>query len=502
MKKLIFSFVIGSVLFLALFLGCGDFTPPDIHENPPATNADSERKDVLALKHLQIPDISEDTLASYVMDFIHITAVSESETGRSVQSAPAVVITKTTKITHEVQTGFAETTADKRSARSVIGPGQIPFYVFTLENQQTGKTGFALTCGDNRIGAVLAVVEEGNYDDADNPLLGIFYVGLNAYIENTIDIYNGITEADIENALNKTNKADRATAPNLPITDVGKIGKLEGKKERLETVFWHQYSPYNDIIMTEKRHPEELVYIAGCGPVAIAIIMAYHGKTRAEAGKLNPYSVSKAKGYTNVKYDWKKMVDGEDDKAIGVLMWEIGLPNNANADYKMGVEDTNDDQNKKKEALTTTYNSDIIRCFNNMEYKTRGSFQRYNIGDIKSSIKNKEPVIAVGYTEKEETTILFIVIPTYDKGHYWVIEGCAELATDVKDKVTGEIMPDYPLDYVYCNMGWRERKVNGWYVSGVFNTDNIPEEANRSAEVVDNFFQYDIKILTGIRPKD
>ena len=177
MKKLLFSLVIGSVLFSALFLGCGNFMPPDVNESAPAANADStysERKDVLALKHLQIPYLSEDTLASYVMDFIRITTPSKTGTTRSVQSVPSVVITKTTKITHEVETGFAETTADKRSARTVIGPGRIPFYVFTLENQQTGTTGFALACGDKRIGDVLAVVEEGNYDDTDNPFMSIF----------------------------------------------------------------------------------------------------------------------------------------------------------------------------------------------------------------------------------------------------------------------------------------------------------------------------------------
>jgi hypothetical protein len=75
MKKLLFSLVICSVLFLALFLGCGIFVPPDVHENTPATSADSERKGVLAIKHLQIPNISEDTLASYVMLGIHLRVI-------------------------------------------------------------------------------------------------------------------------------------------------------------------------------------------------------------------------------------------------------------------------------------------------------------------------------------------------------------------------------------------------------------------------------------------
>jgi hypothetical protein len=92
MKKLL---VIGSVLASALFFGCDFFTPLDVQKSVPVENDDTtdpERKDVLALKHLQtVHIINEDTLASYVTDFLNVDA--ESGTGRSVQPAPAVVIT-------------------------------------------------------------------------------------------------------------------------------------------------------------------------------------------------------------------------------------------------------------------------------------------------------------------------------------------------------------------------------------------------------------------------
>ena len=228
----------------------------------------TERKEALALMHLQIPYVDENTLASYVLDFFNIETSSENEEARNVKPSSGFSITKTIKIIHETETGFAETTADKRSVKSVIGPGKIPFYIFTIENQNTGKKGYALTCGDIRIGEVLAVSEEGNYDD-DYPLQYIFYSCLEEYIESTIALYNIITEADVINAYNK---ADLARA-SVPVTDVGRYGgfTIHSRKELDLKVRWHQWSPYNDIINSIRKLPVNY-YPAGCSPVAIAQI--------------------------------------------------------------------------------------------------------------------------------------------------------------------------------------------------------------------------------------
>jgi len=358
MKKMQFLMILGSFCVLTLFLGCDFNTPPEVHDNSYSNSTDLERKDVLALKHLQIPNISKDMLASYVMDFINIVSTaSEAEAGRSVHAASAtpVVITKTTEIIHTVETGFAETTADKRSAGSLIGPGRIPYYVFTLENQVTGRRGFALGCGDNRIGNILAVAEEGNYDD-ENPFLSVFYSHLEVYIEDTIAIYNSVTEADIENALNRINENARATAPDLPVTEVGKIGKLKYVDEikKLKTVPWHQNSPYNKIINDVRTLPKgyenDYTYVTGCVPTAIAIIMAYHGKKRADTGMSSPYVRSQAPGYEDEEYNWIAMTRDidPDNYAIAVLMYEIGLPKNANSKYTMGYKYRGYDPFKEK----------------------------------------------------------------------------------------------------------------------------------------------------------
>jgi len=479
MKKLLFLLIIG--LVLALFLGCDDFMPPDVHDSPPYST-DSERKDVLALKHLQIPNVSEDTLASYVMDFIRISAASETGTGRSVQPAPAVVITKTTEIIHPVETGFAETTADKRSARSVIGPGRIPFYVFTLENQQTGKTGFALTCGDNRIGNVLAVAEEGNYDD-ENPFLGIFYSQLNAYIEETIGIYNSITETDIENALGKINKARYTgpSVPDVPVTEVGMHGDFElvGYKNDgannndnciLKTI-WHQRDPYNDIVKKKKGYD----CVTGCGPVAIAQVMAFHSK---------PSNPSESMGY-NIEYNWSDMIDGTKDEQVGILMYEIGR--HAGSIYM--------------KAGTATTRGGVKKALIAMGYEDPGSFKGYNFEKVKSSINDGCPVIADG--SRTGINILGITISTPEGGHYWVIDGYRRMSVNAKfDKSKAPEL--YTTNYVHCNLGWGGSN-NGWYYSGVFDTENIPYSDDsdnlRSVGTDDKFYQYGLGILTDIRHK-
>jgi len=305
MKKSLFLLVIGFISLSCVFLGCDAFMPPDIAEIAYTHNDYyAERKDVLALKHLQVNNIDENTLASFVMSFLSIN--SSQETGRSVLPSP-IAITNSKEIIHEVETGFAETTADKRPERAVIGPGQIPFYVFTLENQQTGQTGFALTCADNRIGNVLAVVEQGNYDD-DIPFLHVFYSQLHDYIEDAIGIYNSVTEADVENALSK--KSQARNAPVLPVSEVGRdeLKPVNGySKKTLGTVLWGQGEPYNKIVMNEKKPDPKYRYVTGCGPVAIAIILAYHGNNKWADTSFIPVSLipnSSAPGYTHVKYYW------------------------------------------------------------------------------------------------------------------------------------------------------------------------------------------------------
>ena len=95
MKKSLFLLVIGFISLSCVFLGCDAFMPPDIAEIAYTHNDYyAERKDVLALKHLQVTSIDEDTLASYVMSFLNSNTALGA---RSIQPEKTIAITQTTK---------------------------------------------------------------------------------------------------------------------------------------------------------------------------------------------------------------------------------------------------------------------------------------------------------------------------------------------------------------------------------------------------------------------
>ena len=490
MKKMTFLTIVGTVLICGLFFGCALFEPPEINKNETAKIGDStdlDRKEELALKYLQEPLVSEDTLASFVMDFLDATA---SETGRSIQASPMVTITKTTKITHSVETGFAEKPADQRSAGSTVGPGEIPFYVFTLEDHASGKTGFALTCGDMRIGNVLAVVEQGNYDD-DNPGLAVFYSQLGAYIEETVEVYNGITQADVNNAIQR----NEARHSGTPVTDVGTYAVLNAHgdlnddsinhdKNLLETQ-WHQGKPYNNFINGIKGAPKGYSYLTGCGPVAVAQVMAFHGKNRQDAGK------GSLQGY-----DWNFMIYGKNkqaDETIAFLMYEIGI--------KAGSIYLKMENSKGKGGATATTRYGVRKAFERMGFQDTAKFKNYSLSDVRASIRKGCPVIADGSTTGFE--IFGLAVSTPIGGHYWIIDGYRRMESKVKINKSKPAVIEL-IDYVHCNMGWEEGSCNGWYKSGLFKTNKIPWEDDpykpfpRTA-TEDGFYQYGLGILTGVK---
>jgi hypothetical protein len=109
--------------------------------------------------------------------------------------------------------------------------------------------------------------------------------------------------------------------------------------------------------------------------------------------------------------------------------------------------------------------------------------------------------------------VLGITNTTYGNGHQWVIDGYWEITTEVKDKATGNMVADYPMEFVHCNLGWGPGKedpvsgkllnsTNGWYISGVFDAsdsgNNIPETTRSSTP---NFYQWNIQMLAIIIPK-
>jgi hypothetical protein len=291
-------------------------SPLNEQETPSQTKQELDsseltRQDVLALHHLQPEHISsEERLSDMVSDFLSTSSSSRSISGEK------TTIAGIKKFTSKVDNGFSSVTANARSASAEPEPSEIPFYLFELENTAEDTKGFALTCGDDRIGNVLALVENGSVD-LDNPFMDIYYTNLESYIAETIDFYNNITDDDIYTALEKINQGTERAVTSSNYYDFNTNGST-----LLETQ-WNQWEPYWDIINEVKGRtnwPRYDKYLTGCTATAMAQVMAfwkYPNKCSIEP-------------YNNINYVWNDMkaypnatnLTTTGKRAVAALMYE------------------------------------------------------------------------------------------------------------------------------------------------------------------------------------
>jgi hypothetical protein len=448
MKKiwiLALTFISIGMVFLSCLFDPGDSSQINMSE--------LTRKDSLALSHLKKSHvIEEETLRYQLNDFLQ-----EDSNGRSVNSTSSI-ITGVTKFSGKPVKQFS--TKNIRSVAADTEEMEIPFYLYTIENSIEDTEGFAIACGDERIGDILAVVENGVFDE-DNPFLAIFYSNLDGYIEETIDIYNSINDEDIEIAIQKNAMSSRAVISNetsdpsvLLITRWGQSGSPVW--DIINEMYGRTNYGYND------------KYVTGCVMTASAQIMAFHEYPK----------ICSAPGYTDIIYNWKDMkthpypysLTSNAQRSVAALMYELGLKA-PNTQYGTGDKGT-----------SATLSTEI---FSKMGYETPSSLQSYNYETIKSSIIAKKPVAIRGNSHKEhhETKFLWWVVKswdTYKNGHAWVVDGYRTRNSTA---------------YVHCNLGWYNTG-DGWYTSGVFNTNDVPE-ATRTVGT-NYYYAYNIQIIPHI----
>ncbi|AEF84858.1 putative pyrogenic exotoxin B [Treponema primitia ZAS-2] len=469
MKQLIKS---AAVVLTGLLVSCA-FEPGFPAQTGPGVQIETSvneylsRKDVLALSHLQTEHVvGEEKLKTLVLDFIG----GGNTPGRSAVS-PGPVITGLTKLEGK---GFGSPGNNARMSLGNPDPAEIPFYVFTIENREEGTLGFALTCGDDRIGNVLAVVEKGVYDDMENPFLPIFYSYLDQYIGNTIDIYNSITEEDINAALAKSGSSPApVTRSVLPIIDDMFFYDIESVKDMgipLLKTYWGQGYPYNALVSSALGGS----YPTGCVATAMAQIMAYHKFPN------NWYN----NGVPLARYNWDAMISGRADNGVATLMVEIGQrvqmgysPNGSNTDA-----------------------DNIAGAFVNMGYIS-SSFMSFNPAHIMTSINSGCPVLINGYDTKT-VTLSFLGIPIKTKytGHTWIIDGFRSRYLVVNKTI---VNLQNPMQYVHCNLGW-DGYCDGWYLGDVFYAapGMIPEPDPpvQQRSQTPNNYQYKLEIMPYVYP--
>jgi len=422
------------------------------------------RSELLALQRLRAShEITQGELEAKLLEFLGDSG-SRSAFGASVITGVEM---------HEAvfEQGFARSAGGAPVA-------EIPFYVFSLENKAARTSGFALASGDSRVGDLFAVVEDGELD-ADHPFFQVFFANLDDYILESMEVYNNVTAEEIEAAISRQAAvASSASDPSRSTT----IREL-----RIATR-WDQDDPYNDVI----RSLYGQSYMTGCVAVAVAQIMAYHKHPakpaarivdpvygRAYTSFIDPYTGSTIR-FADMKYDWAAMTStavpasADAKRAVGVLMAEVADRYNLNMAYGTKA--------------SSAFSKDVARTFRNMGYKNTSPQVPYNFNTIKASIDKGSPVYVSGYSLKTTTQVKtpwwnifkkYQTVVSHTDGHAWVIDGYR----------TSPQM-------VHCNLGWGVTR-NGWYYSGVFDTNRVPEPT-RSVEGTSYNYQFEQKIVANI----
>ena len=302
---------------------------------------------------------------------------------------------------------------------------EVSFYLINYEDNE----GFAMVSTDKRTTPVYAYSDEGNLiaeDFETNPGLQFFMNGAIPNYEGEIANYttyslgDDMWPIDIPDTLDDPRPVfvdDTLCYINTDSTTV--------TVNKLLTTAWHQSEPYNVWTSYYWNGP----YPSGCGPTAIAQIMAYYRHPSSHSDDI----------FGLVTYDWDLMLSnirsnlGESDTdatlAISKLMYQIGCAAEA----------------WPQDGKTWTYPNKIIKALNDFEY-TSSNVVNFSYSMVKSQVDANKPVYVIGDN------------PNTGVGHAWVIDGYK-----FEDRVSKYYYAEPPFDlyrtststtkYFHCNWG-------------------------------------------------
>jgi hypothetical protein len=458
-----------------------------------STKQEMTQADYLAISHLETDHQStEAELIAQVQNFI---ASSNDASSRSAVSMPEITLAK------EIECDSTENFKADGSDRSATTDDGVEFYQFTLTNPDTGEKGFALTCNDNRIGNILAVVDNGDYNDDTNPFLTMFKENLDDYVDQTISYYNSITDEEVSSALAKYGLSREEAGRWAIIGPDGNTYEASGNVSHLLKTRWGQGAPYNSVVNTTvDGNPDYDGYVTGCGPTAMAQIMAYHQYTGVLTTPYYaaPKNCCRLAGYTDVGYDWTSMtaatnassLPADIQKEIATLMYEIGYLTNSTYTLASGSSKGNASSNEGPATFTTTENMNT--AFMQMGYSTGGVVE-YDFAKMTASIDAGCPLLVRG---DQITTVNGVTVKT---GHAWVVDGYMFASRRISAHV------GVASNYFHCNLGWYGYD-NGYYYCYMFN--GIPHVDTANCSIRDSgtghaspnyFFKYNIYMIPDIK---
>ena len=260
-------------------------------------------------------------------------------------------------------------------------------------------------------------------------------------------------EADVENAI--------ASSPSIssPIDSLILFKRVIREVEPLlgyHVSRWSQNSPYNQYCLNSLGQNVD----AGCGPVAVGMIMSYYSHPRSYAG------------YT---FDWQAMNNGQNYENIARLLYLLADENNLQLDYDIS-------------SGTTEYR--FKPTFTNMNYVNHQDFKIFDEEEIceildkwDDSIFSKVgPILIIGQRLSGLT----------NKGHAWVIDGYVQY--EVTSPIIGQVyVPDDIL--FHCVWGWGGACNGYFYWARTNSLGGRPEELDPDDSYTPSTgFIYDISL--------
>ena len=336
-------------------------------------------------------------------------------------------------------------------------------YIVDFEN----NAGCAVLAADRRIkDKILAITESGSFNNMDSTMVPPTYKqgmyadselmkGFSLYNADVDDYYVAgeftplyFCDNFAKYCLTQCKDDDSKTIPTNPHESIKYVVGEWQTKEKIApmlTTVWHQDSPFNDMNIPmnwffwqkwKKRSP------AGCFPIAIAQIVAYHEKmSECNGYKLNWDSIKKNLYVYNNNAD--SSASYEDKRAVAKLVRWISVF--CHAVYTPDF------------TFVFPHDARIVMSF---IYGNATTHCSYDNGVVYNMLKNNKPALVCAISK------------IFD-GHAWVVDGYLhrmrqEICIRNCDGKERRDTTYREQQLVHCNWGWGG-SCNGYYSQGVFN---------------------------------
>jgi len=513
MKKTRFLRTIGVVMLVIgmLFVSCDQFFDPPYTEMSANEGVELNSRDYLALLKTQ----NNHKVSLEELQDIVLNTINNSEMGRSVATSRSV-ITGIRKMPLAGEWHFSSSGTIRSAARSLENE-QVEVYEFAIGSSENGNEGFVFASDDIRIGHILAIAD-GSLEDASEEFAVFLNASLQDYISAAIIDYDSITEEEIEAAFEKLaeqSEGARSTGTvtingypaNSTFALLGWSNNLVIQKAPLLATKWGQgtqgtytgSAPYNHVYNNYVQYNMgNIDYVTGCGPTAIAQIVAYHNYINLNQNAINykPAATTGNSNLTSIIGDWNgtynlslirnlETITSSSTAAargqVAALMLHAGLL--ANASYS-----TNGTSVSESASIPVFQNFGYVielQNFNNATSITPPSSSNYNstLGyyytNTYTITYNVEPNVIKNNLNLNRPIYAQGLLGYNQPGHAWVIDGYGDMTQYYeyyRSYYSNEVHREryYTLTntlMVHCNMG-NNGNGNGWYVYGLFDVSN------------------------------